>query len=165
MPSMLTRRGEDYLKAIYEIAEKKGYVRIKDVSQALNVKPSTAVEMVKKLHEQGLINYEKYGAITLTPLGKEVAEHVKKKYEIFKKFLELLLVPEDVALRDAHILEHQLHPKTVEQISRFVEFITWAKSAEQPRFIKLRVDEVLEEFAKYCKKLDMLEKKTNNFQK
>jgi DtxR family Mn-dependent transcriptional regulator len=152
MPITVSRRSEDYLRTIYEISERKGYARIKDISEALGVRPSTAVEMVKKLCEQGLVNYERYGAITLTPQGKEIAQAVKKRHDVFKKFLELLLVPDDVAERDAHILEHQLHPKTVLQISRFVEFITWAMQSEHPRFIKIRVEEVLDEFRMYCKK-------------
>jgi DtxR family Mn-dependent transcriptional regulator len=91
----ISRRIEDYLRTVYEIVEEKGYARIKDVSKALGVKPSTVVEMMKKLHEQGLVIYEKYGGITLTPHGKEVAELVKRRHDVFKKFLEILLVPKD----------------------------------------------------------------------
>ncbi|RJS79052.1 metal-dependent transcriptional regulator, partial [Candidatus Bathyarchaeota archaeon] len=42
-------RCEDYLRAIYEIFEQKGYVRIRDVSKKLGVKPPSVVEMMKKL--------------------------------------------------------------------------------------------------------------------
>jgi len=117
----VSRRVEDYLRVVYEVVEVKGYARIRDISRALGVKPSTVVEMVKKLHEQGLVVYERYGGVTLTPRGKEIAESVKRRHDVFKKFLELILVPPNVVERDAHILEHQLDPKTVLQITRFVE--------------------------------------------
>jgi DtxR family Mn-dependent transcriptional regulator len=144
----LSRKVEDYLRIVYEIVETKGYARIRDISRALEVKPSTVVEMMRKLHEQGLVVYEKYGGITLTSRGKEIAEVVKRRHDTFKKFLEILLVPEDVATKDAHILEHQLDPKTILQFTRFVEFISQAMETDHPVFIKRWV----EEFRKYCER-------------
>ena len=89
---------------------------------------------------------DRYGGVRLTDKGEELAEVVKRRHETFRKFLELILVPKDVALRDAHILEHRLHPKTISQFTRFVEFIT--SYANHPRFIR----RWLEEFKKYCEK-------------
>jgi hypothetical protein len=59
--------------------------------------------MMKKLHNKGFVVYEKYGGVSLTPRGKDIAEPVKKRYHTFKKFLELVLVPEDIASKDAPI--------------------------------------------------------------
>jgi len=140
-------RCEDYLRAIYEIFEQKGYVRIRDVSKKLGVKPPSVVEMMKKLHKEGLVIYEKYGGITLTPRGKEIAETVKKRHDTFKKFLEIILVPEEIALKDAHVLEHRLDPKTILQFTRFVSFITEATTTDHPRLVK----RWMEQFKRYCK--------------
>ena len=142
----LSARTEDYLRAVYEIIKKKGYARIKDVAGKLNVQPSTAVEMIKKLHENGLVFYEKYGGITLTPRGKEVAEAIKERHDTFKRFLEIILVPKDIALKDAHILEHQLDSKTILQFTKFVEFVTSASASKHPKF----VERWLEQFKRYC---------------
>ena len=142
----ISRRAEDYLRCIYEIVERKGFARVKDISSNLDVKPSSVVEMVKKLHKMGLVHYEKYGGIRLTKKGMEIAKAIKKRHETFRKFLEIILVPEDIALRDAHVLEHMLHPKTVLQFSRFVEFIT---GFERPRSIR----RWREEFRKYCNRM------------
>jgi len=146
MKSSISRKAEDYLRIVYEIVETKGYARIRDISKALGVKPSTVVEMMRKLHEQGLVIYEKYGGVTLTSSGKMIAETVKRRHDTFKKFLEIILVPDDVAARDAHILEHQLDPKTVLQFTRFVEFITQATETDHPKFIKRWI----EAFREYC---------------
>jgi len=148
MKISVSRKVEDYLRIVYEIVETKGYARIRDISKALGVKPSTVVEMMRKLHAQGLVIYEKYGGITLTSRGKVMAETVKRRHDTFKRFLEIILVPDDVAARDAHILEHQLDPKTILQFTRFVEFITQAAETDRPKFIKRWI----EEFREYCER-------------
>jgi DtxR family Mn-dependent transcriptional regulator len=43
-------------------------------------------------------------------------------------------VPKDLALKDAHILEHELHPETILQFSRFVDFVT--EHSDRPMFVK-----------------------------
>lgn len=145
----ISSKAEDYLRAIYEIVAQKGFVRIKDLARELEVKPPTVVEMMKKLDKKGLVAYEKYGGITLTDRGTQIAELVEKRHETFRKFLEILMVPKDMALKDAHILEHELHSKTILQFSRFVDFIT--KHSERPMFIK----RWLTEFRNYCEQKDV----------
>jgi len=142
----ITRRAEDYLRAIYEIVERKGFARIKDIAKEMNLRASTVVEMVRKLHRYGLVNYEKYGGVTLTQDGRTIAESIKERHETFRKFLEIILVPKDIALKDSHILEHQLDPKTILQFTRFVKFIT--ESKERPKF----VSRWLEQFKEYCRR-------------
>ena len=152
MHESVSGRVEDYLRTVYEIIEQKGYARIKDISRDLEVRPSSVVEMMRKLHDRGFVIYEKYGGITLTLQGRNVAEAVEMRHDTFKKFLEIILVPENVAAKDAHILEHRLDSKTILQFTRFVEFITRATSAGRPKFMR----RWMEQFRKYC------EEKTNN---
>jgi len=142
----ISSKAEDYLRGIYEIVARKGFVRIKDIARELEVKPPTVVEMMKKLDAKELVIYEKYSGITLTDRGREIAEIIEKRHETFREFLQILLVPKDIALKDAHILEHELHSKTILQFSRFVDFIT--KYSERPMFMK----RWLEEFKKYCER-------------
>lgn len=149
MREALSGRSEDYLRGVYEIIERKGYARIKDVAKELSVQPSSAVEMMKKLDHHGLVVYEKYGGVTLTPEGKEIARVVRQRHDTFKKFLEIILVPRSIALKDAHVLEHQLDPKTILQFTRFVEFITSAQ--KYPKFVGRWV----EQFRKYCQEKTM----------
>ena len=152
MHESVSGRVEDYLRTVYEIIEQKGYARIKDISRELRVKPSSVVEMMRKLHDRGFVIYEKYGDITLASQGREVAEAVEMRHNTFKKFLEIILVPEDIAAKDAHVLEHRLDSKTILQFTRFVEFITRAIATDHPKFMGRWV----EQFRKYC------QEKTNN---
>jgi DtxR family Mn-dependent transcriptional regulator len=140
----ISSKAEDYLRTVYEIVAQKGFARIKDIAHGLDVKPPSVVEMMRKLDAKGLVAYEKYGGVTLTGKGREIAEVIENRHETFRRFLGILLVPEDVALHDAHILEHKLNPKTIMQFSRFVDFIT--KHSERPMFMRRWLDA----FKRYC---------------
>ncbi|MCW4023216.1 MAG: metal-dependent transcriptional regulator [archaeon] len=148
----LSSKAEDYLRAIYEIVNQKGFVRIKDIAREIGVKPPTVVEMMKKLGAKGFVVYEKYGGITLTEHGNQIAELIENRHETFKNFLEILLVPKDAALKDAHILEHELTSKTIQQFSLFVDFIT--EHSERPMFMK----RWFAEFKNYCEQKELKEK-------
>ncbi|MGB9709062.1 MAG: metal-dependent transcriptional regulator [Infirmifilum sp.] len=140
MKLKITPRKEDYLRAIYRITKEKGFARVRDIAKELEKKPSSVVEMVRKLQAEGYVNYEKYGGVTLTPKGKEVAEIIEMRYYTFLKLLRLILVPEDIALKDAHVLEHMLDPKTTLQFIRLVEFL------------ETRFQNFEEEFSAYCRR-------------
>jgi DtxR family Mn-dependent transcriptional regulator len=148
MRGSVSGRAEDYLKAVYEILQQKGYAHTKDISKELNVQQPTVVEMIKKLHNKGFVVYEKYGDVSLTPRGRDIAEAVKKRYHTFEKLLKLILVPENIASKDAHLLEHSLHPKTILQFTRFVAFITHASATGRPEFVA----RWMEQFKEYCEK-------------
>jgi len=148
MSAPISTREEDYLRGIHEILERKGYARIRDIANEVGVSPPSAVEMMKKLAQKGMVVYEKYGGVTLTPQGREIARVISRRHEIFRKFLEIILVPEEVAMKDAHLLEHQLDPMTIKQFTRFVEFITSA--SDRPRW----VGRWIEMFKGYCEAID-----------
>jgi len=87
MRESVSGRVEDYLKAVYDVVEQKGYARIKDISKELGVRPSTVVEMMRKLHGNGLVVYERYGGITLTPQGRKLQRLLKKGTIYSRSFL------------------------------------------------------------------------------
>jgi DtxR family Mn-dependent transcriptional regulator len=124
MRGSVSGRAEDYLRATYEIIQQKGYARTNDISKELNAQQPTVVEMMTKLHERGFVIYEKYGGISLTPRGKYIVKVVKKRHDAFQKFLKLISVPEDIASKDADVLEHLLHPDTILQFKRFVDILS-----------------------------------------
>lgn len=136
--SGLTDREEDYLRALFEITSSKGYARIKDVARQVDVTPSSAVEMMRKLSEKNLVNYVKYEGITLTEAGRQYAEAVTRRHSTFREFLRIINVPDDIAERDAHILEHHLDVRTINQFSRFVEIIS--NPDAHPRFVSVYRD-------------------------
>ncbi|MHA1380485.1 MAG: metal-dependent transcriptional regulator [Candidatus Helarchaeota archaeon] len=119
----LSRKKEDYVKAISNLIDKQGYARIKDIAEELNIKPPSVSEMLKKLQKDEIVNYRKNHPITLTQKGEKIAQQITEEYEILTTLLVNLLVPENIALEDACNMEHNLHEETVTQLKKFVGFI------------------------------------------
>ncbi len=137
----LSRKAEDYLEAILNITAAKGRARVKDIAQALNVKPSSVVEMANRLSDMGLVDYRKYDGISLTDKGEGIAKVVKDRHETIRAFLEILRVPPRIANKDACIMEHELEPETIEQLRKFVRFVRSAP--DYPQW--------LQHFESFCK--------------
>ncbi len=114
---------EDYLEVIYELLKEKGYVKSKDISKILNVKASTVTIMLKTLAEKKLINYEKYGGITLTEEGIKKAEEISKKHKIIIDFLLLLGIDEKQANLEAEGIEHIISDETLRKIEKLYNLI------------------------------------------
>ncbi len=118
--SALSRISENYLRVVYEITEKKGYARPKDIATTLCVSSASVTEMVQKLARGGYVNYEKRGAITLTDEGKKKASSIKMRYQVFLRLFEMAGVSPQTAYMDACYIEHHLSEETV---SKLVELV------------------------------------------
>jgi len=120
---MVTHRKEDYLEAIDEVARKKGYAKVVDISKSLGIGSSSVTEMFQKMAEEGYIHYEKYRGVTLTEKGKKVAEETQSRQDTLRAFLTILGIDEEIANEDACRIEHQVHPLTMERLEKFVSFV------------------------------------------
>ncbi|HIQ02794.1 MAG TPA: metal-dependent transcriptional regulator [Desulfurococcales archaeon] len=108
---------------MYILVKNKGVIRVKDLSRILNVKPASVVEYLDKLASKGLVRYEKYGSITLTKEGLEIAEEIYRRHVALKEFLTLILgVPKDIAEKDACYIEHGIHDETLDRLVKLVEY-------------------------------------------
>jgi DtxR family manganese transport transcriptional regulator len=121
--SDLTTSVEDYLEVIYELLQEKGYARAVDISQYLGVKSPSVTNMLQRLHRRGLVVYERYRGIKLTKRGESLARSVKERHLVIARFLRILGVDENTANSDAEGIEHHVHPSTINQITRFVDFV------------------------------------------
>jgi DtxR family Mn-dependent transcriptional regulator len=117
---MMTERTEDYMEAIYNVHTKKGYIRVKDLAVELGVKCPSVTEMLKKLESLRLITYEKYGGILLTEKGAQVAMAVKDRHDTLVSLLTLAGVPNDIANKDACVMEHHLSPISLACLKQMV---------------------------------------------
>ena len=118
------KRFEDYLKVIYRLQSKGKAVRVRDLAKMLGVKPSSIIEELRRLSRHGYVHYEKGEYIKLTEKGKRIAKEVLRKHEALRRFLrEILMIPEEVAEKDACYMEHGLHEITLDRIEKFLEFI------------------------------------------
>ncbi len=112
---------ETYIERIYELKNKKGYIKTVDLAKELNVKPSSVTEMLQKLAAEGYIIYEKYRRIDLTEKGLKLAKNLEKRHEAIKKLLMYVGVDEETADRDACIIEHIISKESIEKIMEFTK--------------------------------------------
>jgi len=119
----VTQSAEDYLEIIYRLEKKKGFVRTSDISSFFDHKPSSVTGMLQKFDEQGYVNYEKYGGVTLTRKGKRIAKKISERHETLSIFLKILGVDEGIAEEDACRIEHSVHKETMERLRKFVSFV------------------------------------------
>ena len=114
---------EDYLEVIAELVEMKGYATTLDISRYLNVSAPSVTKMLKRLDENGFLEYEKYHGINLTDKGSNIAETIRQKHGILLEFFEILGIGHETANQDAEGIEHHLNPKTIKQLRKFITFL------------------------------------------
>lgn len=119
--NMLTSALEDYLEMIYRNSLSEAYIRINILAQLLNVKASSASKMVKKLGQLGLVNYEKYGIVTLTDEGKKLGEFLLNRHNIIENFLSFIGCKEN-ALIQTELMEHIITTDTVKNMQILYDF-------------------------------------------
>ncbi|MBQ8663989.1 MAG: metal-dependent transcriptional regulator [Eubacterium sp.] len=111
---------EDYLECILRLSKTKPVVRSIDIAVDMNYsKPSISVAM-KNLRLNGYINVDKSGFITLTDMGKEVAEKIYERHLLLTDWLIFLGVAPEIAAEDACKIEHDLSPESYEAIKNHV---------------------------------------------
>jgi Mn-dependent DtxR family transcriptional regulator len=84
---------KDYLQAIYELYEKKGYARVVDIASSLHVSPSMATRAMQSLAKDGFGIYEKYRGFTLTAEGKLLVLELIEKQQILGQFFLMIGLP------------------------------------------------------------------------
>ena len=106
---------ENYLEAILMLRQEKGAVRSIDIAGKLEFsKPSVSIAM-KNLRENGYIEMDGDGLITLTPAGQEIAERVYERHVLLTNWLVRL---EKTAVEDACRIEHVISAESFEAIKR-----------------------------------------------
>ena len=107
---------EDYLERILELINSKGYARVVDIAAALKISQASVTNMVQRLDAEGLLKYEKYRGLILTPAGKNLARNITRRHELLSDFLKLLGLPDKVIYRDVEGMEHHVSPATLRAI-------------------------------------------------
>lgn len=78
---------ENYLKALFNLANEKGEVSANELSKKLEIKMPTVNSMMKKLAEKKLVHYESYKPLRLTEKGKKEAGLIIRKHRLTEMFL------------------------------------------------------------------------------
>ena len=119
--SDIGKSAEDYLESMIILKEKNGYVRSIDIAGFLGVtKPSVSVAM-KRLREDGYIEMDKSGLITVTDKGMEIADKIYTRHKKLTDFFVSLGLDPAVAEDDACRIEHDLSDETFNAICAHIE--------------------------------------------
>ena len=106
----LQESGENYLETILILKNRKGLVRSIDIVNELEFsKPSVSVAM-KNLRENGYIEIDNSGFISLLPSGLQIAN-----------WLIALGVDSQTAVEDACRIEHVISAESFKAVKEYVE--------------------------------------------
>ncbi len=117
----LTPSQEDYLEAIYHLEIEHDAARSKDIAERLNVRRASVTGALRNLALLRLVNYRPYSVVTLTPLGRQIAQDIIQRHEALREFFISILDVEPTLADDcACKMEHSLPPEILDRLVRFI---------------------------------------------
>ncbi len=120
---MLTVSEENYLKAIYKILERSGdpNASTKHIAEEIGTTSASVTDMIRRLSEKELLNYEKYYGVSLTRSGQKIALELIRKHRLWETFLHIKL---NFTWDQVHSIAEQLeHVQSEELVNRLDEFL------------------------------------------
>jgi len=111
---------ENYLETILILSKTLPVVRSVDVATELGYKKSSVSIAMKNLREKEHITVSDAGYISLTKTGKEIAEMIYERHEVFRTWLTSLGVDEKTASEDACRMEHAMSKESFDAIKKFI---------------------------------------------
>nr|ALG05209.1 Mn-dependent transcriptional regulator [uncultured bacterium 4C6] len=121
---MHTLSEENYLKAIYRLSQ-KGDEKITPtaIAESLNNNAASVVDMIRKLSEKGLIEYDKKNGVKLTEDGFKHAVLIVRKHRLWEVFLlDKLGYRWDQIHEIAEELEHISNSDLADRLDKFLGF-------------------------------------------
>lgn len=117
----ITPTGEDYLRAIYVLAEEIQPVIAARVADEMGVSASTVFSTLRRLEREGYVKVARRKEIHLTGKGKGVAEGILRRHFLTERFLTDLLGLDWVkAHQEAHRLEHAISSEVEERLAKLL---------------------------------------------
>ena len=109
---------ENYLETLLVLQQRNGQVRSIDIVNELKFsKPSVSIAM-KNLRENGYVEMDQGGLLTLTDKGRAIAETIYERHTLISRWLIHLGVDPRVAAEDACRMEHVISAETFEALKK-----------------------------------------------
>lgn len=112
--------GEMYLENILILKNQRGKVRSIDIANYASLSKPSVSRAVGILKQDGYIEIDKDGYITLTDEGNKIAQRIYERHVFFTDFLIKIGVDQDVAASDACKIEHDLSEESFEKLKAFI---------------------------------------------
>jgi DtxR family transcriptional regulator, Mn-dependent transcriptional regulator len=121
----LTETTENYLKTVYEETIEKGVpvIQLGTLALKLGLTPGTVTTMVKRIAENGLLEYHSRAGCELSPLGISHAEILIRKHRVIECFLvDSLGLDWSEVHEEAEKLEHSISIRLLEKLDEKLNY-------------------------------------------
>jgi DtxR family Mn-dependent transcriptional regulator len=122
---MPTSTVEDYLKCILleQQQDPEALVSMRRISSSLQLAPGTVTAMMKTLADSGLVSYEPYSGVRLTPAGHQLGVHVLRRHRLIELFLvKVMGMDWSEVHAEAELLEHAVSDRLVERMDEMLGY-------------------------------------------
>ena len=114
----------DYLKAIWTVANGKP-ASTNAVAEVLGVSSASVSAMLGRLHDSGLIRYERYRGVRLTERGEREALRLMRRHRLLETFMiEHLGYTWDEVHDEAEAIEHVISDRYTERLAALLNHPT-----------------------------------------
>ncbi len=120
----LQESGEMYLETIHILSKANTHVRSIDISEHMGYSKPSVSRAVGILKQNGYIEVDDDGFITLTPSGRAVAEKIFERHTLISGLLIRLGVDPTTAAEDACKIEHAISDASFEAIKTYLQDVT-----------------------------------------
>ena len=114
-----TELTQDYVEAIAELIQQTGECRVRDLAKRFAVSHVTVNRAIARMKRDGFVDTQPYAPVTLTNLGKTLAEFSERRHRIVFHFLRALGVSERTAAIDSEGIEHHVSEETLKLMEQF----------------------------------------------
>jgi DtxR family Mn-dependent transcriptional regulator len=124
-PDMLSQAVEDYLKTIYKLQAGGGTVSTSDIARTMDVSSASVTNMIKRLAQMGLAEYQSYRGVTLTTTGEKVALEIIRHHRLLELYLkEVMGYSWEKVHEEAEHLEHHISEDFEDKIDEMLGYPT-----------------------------------------
>ncbi len=111
---------QDYVRAIFSLGGSSP-VQPSAVARYLKLTKQTVTERLQELARASLVNYQRYGSVSLTTTGLKIARGLTYKHRVIEVFLHTILKQPKSRIHDeAHLLEHAFSDRSIKALDKFL---------------------------------------------
>ena len=116
---LISRAMEDYLKTIYQEAGATALVSTSKIANAMSCTPASVTNMIQKLSDLKLVEYQRYQGVQLTAAGTQIALEIIRHHRLLELYLSQVLgYTWDKVHAEADLLEHVISEEFEEKIDQ-----------------------------------------------
>ena len=112
---------EDYLETILILKNRQNQVRSIDIVHELSFTKRSVSVAMKKLRENGYIEMDSDGYITLLEKGRKIAEKIYERHTFLTDWIRSMGIDEKTAAEDACRIEHVISADTFSALKKYVK--------------------------------------------